>query len=128
MPRYVFHMRLLPFPKCLIDVHVQKGKSGGYVKVGLERMQDRLDGTRPISKELLPIVEQAVKIAISVNAAAVSVEGNNDTSLDEHKPVVKKLVEDLQSIATQCNHRTEQSMTSLDAPSHTVSGRYHSSR
>ncbi|KAF8550523.1 hypothetical protein OG21DRAFT_1487701 [Imleria badia] len=93
---------------------------GLYVKAGLERMQDRLDGTKPISKELLPLVEQAVKVAISINATAASIEGTCDTSLDQHKPVVKKLVEDLQSVVTQCNlilRQTENTATGPGIPS-----------
>ncbi|KAI9458447.1 hypothetical protein HD554DRAFT_1710139 [Boletus coccyginus] len=79
-------------------------KSGGlYVQASLERMMDRLDKTKPISSELLPILEQAVRVTKAVNATAMTVESGDDRALNKHKSAVNKMIKDLQGIVTRCN-------------------------
>ena len=94
----------LRLPKRLIGVPIQNKKSGGlYVEASLERMKDRLDKTKPISSELLPIMEQAVLITKKVNAAARTIESQDDRALNKHKSAVNQMIKNLQGTVTRCN-------------------------
>ncbi|KAF8548700.1 hypothetical protein OG21DRAFT_1516026 [Imleria badia] len=91
------------------NIRGSKEKSGGlYVEVSLERMMDRLDKTKPISSELLPIMEQAIGIAKKVNATARTVESQNDKALNKHKSAVNRMIKDLELIVTRCNLNLQQ--------------------
>ncbi|KAF8137146.1 hypothetical protein EV363DRAFT_1534747 [Boletus edulis] len=79
-------------------------KSGGlYVEASLERMIGRLDKSKPISSELVPILEQAVQITKKVNATARTIESHDDLALKKHKPPVNKMIKTLQGTVTRCN-------------------------
>ena len=66
-------------------------------------MVDRLDKRKPISSELLPIMEQAIGITKGVNRVARTIESDDDGAFKKHKGVVKKMIKDLQGIVTRCN-------------------------
>ena len=88
----------------LICVPIQNKKSAGlFVEVSLEGMLNRLDKTKPISSELLPIVERAVAVAKKVNGTARTIESHNDGALDKYKSGVNKMIKALQGIVTRCN-------------------------
>ncbi|KAH7884865.1 hypothetical protein F5I97DRAFT_1511093 [Phlebopus sp. FC_14] len=79
-------------------------RSGGlYVEASLERVRERLDKSKPISSKLLPITDKALQIAKNVNAVARTVQSNNDRVLDAYRPKIKKLIQELEGIVTQCN-------------------------
>ncbi|KAG8216620.1 hypothetical protein J3R82DRAFT_6808 [Butyriboletus roseoflavus] len=92
-------------------------KSGGlYVEASLERTMNRLDKTKPISSELLPIMEQAIRVTKKVNTTARTIESGDDRALDKHKPVVKKMINDLQGIVTRCNLILQQTGNNATGP------------
>lgn len=96
-------------------------------------MMDRLDKTKPISSELLPILEQAVRVTKAVNTTAMTVESGDDRALNKHKSAVNKMIKDLQGIVTRCNLILQQTGNIATGPgtaksvpattSHTVCGR-----
>lgn len=99
----------LPPSRCLIVVSPQDKKSGGlYVEVSLERLMDRLDKTKPISSELLPIMSEAANIAKKVNATARTIESQNDKALNKHKSAVNQMIKALERIVTRCNLNLQQ--------------------
>lgn len=103
--------------RCHIRVPIQNNKSGGlYVEASLERTMDRLDKTKSISSELLPIMEQAVRITKKVNTTARTIESDDDRALNKHKPVVKRMIKDLQGIVTRCNLILQQTGNNATGP------------
>lgn len=64
---------------------------------------DRLDKRKPISSELLPIIEQAIRIAMEVNRVARTIESDDDRVFKKHEPMVKKMIKKLQGTVTRCN-------------------------
>ena len=93
---------------------------------------NRLDKTKPISSELLPILEQAIRVAKNINATAMTVESGDDRALNKHKSAVNKMIKDLQGIVTRCNLILQQTGNIATGPgtaqnvsttsSHTVCG------
>lgn len=79
-------------------------------------MMDRLDKTKPISLELLPIMEQAVRIMKRVNTTARAIDSNDDTAFDKYKPGVKKMIKDLQGMVTRCNLILQQTGNNATGP------------
>jgi hypothetical protein len=79
-------------------------KSGGlWVEASLERMIDRLDKTKPISSELLPIMERATDITKKVNATARTIKSQDDKALNKYKSDVNQMIKSLQGVVTRCN-------------------------
>ncbi|KAK7694431.1 hypothetical protein QCA50_001617 [Cerrena zonata] len=79
-------------------------KAGGvYVQISLSTIKDRLDPTKPISAQLLPIMEEAVTIAKGIMAVAKSAQGSEDTSLDKYKPQITALITNVQQLVTKIN-------------------------
>ncbi|KAI0086014.1 hypothetical protein BDY19DRAFT_895518 [Irpex rosettiformis] len=79
-------------------------KSGGmYVQISLSTIKDRLDPSKPISSQLLPIMETAVTVAKGIMAVSKSAQGADDTALDKYKPQITTLITDTQQLVTKSN-------------------------
>ncbi|KAI0339038.1 hypothetical protein BDW22DRAFT_1361941 [Trametopsis cervina] len=86
------------------------GKSGAlYVQMSLQTTIDRLDKTKPISAELLPIVESAVAIAKGIVDVAKSASSSEDSALDPYKPKITTLIANAQQMVTKVNSILSQS-------------------
>lgn len=66
-------------------------------------MIDRLDKTKPISSELLPIMERATDITKKVNATARTIKSQDDKALNKYKSDVNQMIKSLQGVVTRCN-------------------------
>ncbi|KAI0804724.1 hypothetical protein BC629DRAFT_1590958 [Irpex lacteus] len=79
-------------------------QSGGlYVQFSLSTIKDRLDPSKPVSAQLIPIMETALTVAKGIMAVAKSAEGAEDTSLDKYKPQIATVVSDSQQLVTKAN-------------------------
>ena len=74
-----------------------------FVEFSLEALKDRLDDTKPISKQLLEIDDGAIKVAKKVYEIAKSQESANPNALDTFKSGVEEMIQKLESIVTRSN-------------------------
>ncbi|KAI0804810.1 hypothetical protein BC629DRAFT_1580916 [Irpex lacteus] len=79
-------------------------QSGGmYVQLSLSTIKDRLDPSKPVSAQLIPIMETALTVAKGIMAVSKSAQGSEDTSLDKYKPQITTLITDSQQLVTKTN-------------------------
>ncbi|KAI0804789.1 hypothetical protein BC629DRAFT_1591020 [Irpex lacteus] len=78
--------------------------SGGmYVQLSLSTIKDRLDPSKPISAQLIPIMDNAVTLVKGIMAVVKSARGSKDAALDKYKPQVASLVTDCQQLVMRTN-------------------------
>ncbi|KAI0683167.1 hypothetical protein BC835DRAFT_1473001 [Cytidiella melzeri] len=79
-------------------------QSGGlYVELSLTTIHERLDPSKPISAQLLPIMESAVAIAKGIVAVSKSSQSTDDNALDKYKPQITTLISNAQQLVTKAN-------------------------
>ncbi|KAI0701082.1 hypothetical protein BC835DRAFT_1265443, partial [Cytidiella melzeri] len=92
-------------------------QSGGmYVEISLSTIKDRLDPSKPVSAQLLPILESAVTIAKGIMAISRSAQGADDTALEKYKPKIATLVSDAQQLVQKVNLILQQPGTVATGP------------
>ncbi len=74
-----------------------------YVQLSLSTIKDRLDPSKPISAQLIPIMDNAVTLVKGIMAVVKSARGSKDAALDKYKPQVASLVTDCQQLVMRTN-------------------------
>lgn len=74
-----------------------------YVQMSLSTIKDRLDASKPISSQLIPIMETALSVSTAILTVAKSAQGSNDSALEKYKPQVATVVSDTQQLVTKAN-------------------------
>ncbi|KAI0701085.1 hypothetical protein BC835DRAFT_1442546 [Cytidiella melzeri] len=92
-------------------------QSGGmYVEITLSTIKDRLDPSKPVSAQLLPILESAMSIAKGIMVISRSVQSADDTALEKYKPKIATLVSDAQQLVQKVNFILQQPGTVATGP------------
>ncbi|KAF8647344.1 hypothetical protein AX16_006806 [Volvariella volvacea WC 439] len=92
------------------------GNGGLYVEKSLENIKERLDGKKPISAELLPIMESSISVIQSIIRIASSPQAADDNALDKFKPSINQSVASLQQLVTKVNLTLQQTGVSATGP------------
>ena len=71
--------------------------------MSLSTIKDRLDASKPISSQLIPIMETALSVSTAILSVAKSAQGANDAALEKYKPQVATVLSDTQQLVTKAN-------------------------
>ncbi|KAK7444518.1 hypothetical protein VKT23_015196 [Stygiomarasmius scandens] len=93
------------------------GGSGGlYVEAGMKSVKERLDATKPISAELIPIMETSISDIKSILRIAKSAQAADAGVLDKFKPNVEQSIKNLQKLVTKSNLALQQTGMTATGP------------
>lgn len=83
----------------------KKTKTGGeFTKFRLEKVKERMtEPTKPLSAQLLPIIDKAIKIMTTMLQVASSAQQNDDAFDKTERPATDALLEQAQALATAAN-------------------------
>jgi hypothetical protein len=71
--------------------------------MSLSNIKDSLDASKPISSQLLPVVDSGIMIAKGIDAVSKSVAGEDDNALEKYKPEITAMVSNAQQLVTKVN-------------------------
>ena len=94
-----------------------KSQTGAiYVNGRLEVIKKRLDLSKPISAQLLPVIDDALNISRGITQVATSVRASEDSSLNEYKQKTQVLITNVERIVTHTNLILQQPGTVPSGP------------
>ncbi|KAL0572737.1 hypothetical protein V5O48_009237 [Marasmius crinis-equi] len=93
------------------------GSSGAlYIQMNCETIKERLDTNKPISAELLPLIDAAVTTVKGIIQIAGSAQAADDKACDKYKPQIERLITSLQQLVTKANLALQQPGMSATGP------------
>ncbi|KAK7054713.1 hypothetical protein VNI00_003176 [Paramarasmius palmivorus] len=89
---------------------------GVFIQTGLEAAKGRLEGDKPISAELLPLIETALSAIKKIIDIGHSAEAGNAKALDEFKTTIDTLKQSLADMVTKTNLNLQQTGNPATGP------------
>ncbi|KAK7016404.1 hypothetical protein VNI00_018913 [Paramarasmius palmivorus] len=92
------------------------GNGGLYVKTSLEDIQGQLGGAKPLSTDLLPLVQTAITTITSIIQIAGTAQSADANALDKFKSIIDQLNTSVQQVVTKANLTLQQTGGSAKGP------------